>query len=171
MVILAGVIAEVQQLKAVVVASAGNDASYEPTYPAALPGVVGVGGLAAYGPAAFTNWGPWVRACAPAVDVVSTFFENWDGLMPALDVMGDPDLFDGWAVWSGTSFAAPAVVAALCREMADCGYTAQEAVESVIDSPAKHRVVGLGTVVNLALEPARVPLPPPTPAWVPVADR
>ena len=155
--VLAGVIAQVQSLGGVVVASAGNDGSYEATYPAALPGVVGVGGLAAYGPAPFTNWGPWVRACAPAVDVVSTFFENWLlGQMPALDVMGKPDLFKGWAVWSGTSFAAPAVVAALCREMADCGCTAKQAVESVIDSPSKHRVVGLGTVINLALEPARV---------------
>ena len=62
----------------VVVASAGNDATSRRTYPAALPGVVGVGALDGNRPAAFSNFGPWVDACAPAVDVVSTFFDYVD---------------------------------------------------------------------------------------------
>jgi hypothetical protein len=159
--LLAEQIAEVQRRGVVVVASAGNDATHRRAYPAALPDVVGVGGLAAYGPAPFTNYGDWVRACAPAVNVVSTFFANFDGAMPVLDAMGDPDNFNGgaanvatavaWAVWSGTSFAAPAVVAALSRTMADCGCSAVEAVERLIDNPARSRMPGLGTVVNVAL--------------------
>ncbi len=108
---LAEFVAKVQVTGAVVVASAGNDASYRPVYPAALPDVVSVGGLGAYGPAGFTNYGNWVRACAPVVDVVNCFFNSFNGDMPQLDAMGDPDQFEGWAVWSGTSFAAPAVVA------------------------------------------------------------
>ncbi len=148
---LGTLVTAVQLTGAVVVASAGNDASPRRTYPAALPEVVGVGGLGPYGPAPFTNYGDWVRACAPAVNVVSTFFRNWNGGMLRLDAMLDPDDFDGWAVWSGTSFAAPAVVAALCREMQAYRCNAQEAVERVVDNPARVRVLGLGTVINLAL--------------------
>ena len=169
MLALADAVGAVQNLGGVVVASAGNDASWVPTYPAALPGVVGVGGLGPYGPAPFTNWGPWVRACAPAVDVVSTFFEDFNGDVPQLDAMGDPDDFDGWAVWSGTSFAAPAVVAALCREMLLCGGTAQDAVATVIDGPGLHRVPGLGTVINLAVEPSCAPPPPPA-NWIHIPE-
>jgi subtilisin family serine protease len=159
--LLAEQISEVQRRHVVVVASAGNDATCRRSYPAALTDVVSVGGLGAYGPAPFTNYGDWVRACAPAVNIASTFFVNFDGDMPVFDAMGDPDNFDGgssnaptkrgWAVWSGTSFAAPAVVAALCRTMADCGCTAVGAVQRLIDNPARTRTPGLGTVVNIAL--------------------
>ena len=93
-------------------------------------------------------------------DLVSTFFDDFDGPVPAPDVMGDPDHFVGWAVWSGTSFAVPIVVAALAREMERCQCNAKEAVERVIDDPALYRVPGLGTVVNLALgSPESLPAP------------
>ena len=147
------IVSDLQRTGAVVVASAGNNASFRRTSPAALDDVVSVGGLGPFGPAPFTNYGDWVRACAPAVDVVSTFFENFNGRALTPDAMGDPDQFSGWAVWSGTSFAAPAVVAALCREMADCGCDARTAVEHVIDNPARYRIMGLGTVVNLTTSP------------------
>ena len=87
----------------VVVASAGNDATCQPAYPAALPDVVAVGALGQFGPAPFTNYGPWVRACAPGVDVVSTFFEQWQSTIDAAE------RYEEWVRWSGTSFAAPAV--------------------------------------------------------------
>ena len=63
---------------AVVVASAGNDSTSRPYYPAALPGVIGVGAVDADGRAAFSNFGSWVDACTPGVDVVSTFFTTFD---------------------------------------------------------------------------------------------
>ncbi len=98
---------------AIAVGSAGNDRSSRPYFPAALPSVIGVGGLAADGKAWFTNFGTWVDACAPAVDVVSTFF---DGFTETVD---DETLrhYDGWARWSGTSFAAPKVAAVIAQEM------------------------------------------------------
>ena len=68
----------------VVVASAGNNASATAFFPAALPDVVAVGGLDSAGRAPFSNYGPWVDACAPAVDVVSTFFTDFG-------------VFHGWA--------------------------------------------------------------------------
>ena len=147
---LAAAVRHAQRAGAVVVASAGNDGTCRPTYPAALPGVVGVGAVGPTGPAPFTNYGPWVRACAPGVDLVSSFFTAFDG--PGRAVLGgsDPDKFESWAVWSGTSFAAPVVVAALAREMRCFGVTAEEAVRRVIDRPGLLRLHDLGTVVNLA---------------------
>ena len=107
----------------VVVAAAGNDASCRPTYPAVLPGVVGVGAVNGEGrPAPFSNYGPWVRASSLGVDVVSSFFE-WDGARPRPGESGDRDDFShAWATWSGTSFAAPHVAALIAgRMIADGG--------------------------------------------------
>lgn len=145
--LLASSVAGAQARGYVVVASAGNDGTCRPSYPAALPGVVAVGAVGPCGPAAFTNHGSWVRACAPGVDLVSTFFAGWDGAAPAT-AGADPDAYVGWACWSGTSFAAPVVVGALAREMAVTGCTATEAVTRLIDNPALLRIPGLGTVVN-----------------------
>jgi hypothetical protein len=139
--LLAEAVRSLQEAGTVVVASAGNDATCRPSFPAAFPGVVAVGALGPNGPAHFTNYGPWVRACAPGVDVVSTFFTRWT---PG---QGDREL-DEWVRWSGTSFAAPAVVGALARAMRDGIPTARDAVERVIDDPGLFRIPGLGTVVN-----------------------
>jgi subtilisin family serine protease len=147
---LGKVVRDLQRAGTVLVASAGNDATCRPTYPAAFPGVIAVGALGPYGPAHFTNYGNWVRACAPGVNVVSTFFDD----CPA---PGGGE-FDGWATWSGTSFAAPAVVGALAHAMladrADLDDPEQRreararAVQRLIDDPGLFRIPGLGAVVN-----------------------
>ena len=132
----------------VVVASAGNDATCRPAFPAAHPEVIAVGALGCHGPAWFTNHGPWVDACAPGVDVVSTFVFH-DG--PAKEACGtDPDEYDGWAKWSGTSFAAPKVAAAIAREMIASGIDAEAAAQKVVFDRGLYRMPELGTVVNLA---------------------
>ncbi|HVM52452.1 MAG TPA: S8/S53 family peptidase [Acidimicrobiales bacterium] len=146
--VLAAAVRRVQQAGAVVVASAGNEGTCRAVYPAAFPGVVSVGALGPHGPAPFTNHGPWVRACAPGVDLVSSFFSDFDGASPPTGGV-DPDRFESWAVWSGTSFATPVVVAALAREMACYGLSAADAVARVVDDPGLVRIPDLGTVVNL----------------------
>ncbi len=148
--VLGEAIDDVQADGAVVVASAGNDASCRPTYPAALPGVIGVGAIGPTGAAPFTNYGPWVRACAPGVDLTSTFFTGFDGLEEAPPGAADPDRFDGFATWSGTSFSAPIVAGAIAQAMQrDPLLTPDAAAARVLDEPGLLRLTDLGTVVNV----------------------
>ncbi len=100
------------------VAAAGNQATCRPYFPAGLNEVKGIGAVGAGGRAWFSNWGGWVDACAPGVDVVSTFFDFSEdlSLFPDLDDL-KPRVYKGWARWSGTSFSAPKVAAALAQEM------------------------------------------------------
>ena len=145
--VLAEAIADLYHQGTVVVASAGNDGTSLPMYPAVLPYVVAVGALDHEGaPAPFTNYGPWVRACALGVEVVSTFFTGFDGAHP-VQAGDDIDRFRGWAAWSGTSFAAPRVVAELAKHMRDTNQTALEAVQAKIDSAELDRKPLLGTVI------------------------
>jgi subtilisin family serine protease len=142
----------------IVVASAGNDGTSRKSYPAAYENVISVGALGPNGAAPFTNWGGWVRACAPGVDVASAFW-SFDGAKGRNECC-EFDTFENWALWSGTSFAAPIVAAALARELSRSGVPAggdmlkraRRVIESMIDHPRLHRIPCLGTVIN----------PPPT---------
>ena len=134
----------------VVVASAGHDLMSRPIYPAALPGVIGVAALERDRPASFTNWGPWVRACTVGVDVLGMFVERPDS-------PSDGPVYNGWATWSGTSFAAPRVAAAIALEIHQRlgGATsvpsdlASEVVFDLVDSSNLFRLPCLGTVLNI----------------------
>lgn len=144
---MAHAVASLSEAGSVVVASAGNDATCLPMYPAVLPQVVSVAALDHDAEAAvFTNYGHWVRACTAGVEIRSLFFDQFNGAEPA-DADGDPDHFQGWATWSGTSFAAPRVVAALAQRVAN-GSTPQEAVEALVEAESLTRKPMLGTVVN-----------------------
>jgi subtilisin family serine protease len=88
-----------------VVAAAGNEASDEPSFPAAIPGVVAVTATDAQGRFAwFSNHGPWVTLAAPGINVVTTTSAP------------GPAMATGQR--TGTSFSSPIVagVAALLRE-------------------------------------------------------
>ncbi len=136
---------------AVIIASAGNDGICRPMFPAAFPEVIGVAALAPNGPAPFSNHGDWVDASAPGTDLISAFYNFYDGALPAhpLPGSGDPDHFEQWARWSGTSFAAPVVAAAVLRTMALTRRSANDAVDTVVRGPGLLRLPGFGTVVNL----------------------
>ncbi len=128
----------------VVVASAGNEASARLQYPAALPNVVSVGALGPTGRAWFSNYGPWVDACAPGVEVLSTYLYQQE-------TSGLRRTYNGYARWSGTSFAAPKVGAVIAREMYTSlipGDTARAAWHR-LSSDARFRYPDLGVVFNL----------------------
>lgn len=140
----------------VVVASAGNSNVSVPEYPAAFKGVVGVGAL---GPdkkrADFSNFGPWVDACAPGVDVHSTFV---DWRPPHSAGAADESSFDGYARWSGTSFSTPAVAATIAVRRSPGGWrqflwflrprNARLAADALLNDPGNTRLPGLGAVVK-----------------------
>jgi hypothetical protein len=132
----------------VLVASAGNDGICIPQYPAAFDEVIGVAAVGPAGPPPWTNYGDWVDACAPGVELVSAFFADFDGAFPMMNSV-DIDRFKEWACWSGTSFSAPVVVAALAREMVVGDCDAREAVQRVVHAGHLLRLPCLGTVVNL----------------------
>src|SRR6266498_3319073 len=131
---LAQVLDELGAMGVLVVAAAGNYATSRPFFPAALAGrpkdqvpvpVLSVGALNPDGTVAlFSNDGSWVRCFATGAAIVSTFPTDVNGSRTpavALSVGNqppnrrrtlDPDNFrSGFAVWSGTSFAAPLVAA------------------------------------------------------------
>nr|WP_232523488.1 S8/S53 family peptidase [Nocardioides sp. MAH-18] len=117
----------------VVVASAGNDATSRPAFPAGfarwrddegpiafdptVAPIISVGALNPNGTdALFSNAGPWVRAYAPGAAVLSTMPAFRGGYEPVARTRAydrvreaiDPDDFrGGFAVWTGTSFSAP----------------------------------------------------------------
>jgi subtilisin family serine protease len=124
------------------VSAAGNQSTSRPYFPAAVHGIVGVGGLGQNDRAWFTNFGGWVDACAPAIDVISTFFEPNPG-----SGLSEPP-FTGWARWSGTSFAAPKVAGAIAQDMYLHGGTPHEAWRRLSDHK-RYRFPDLGTVFNV----------------------
>ena len=124
------------------IAAAGNQSTSRPYFPAALPSIVGVGALGEADKAWFTNFGGWVDACAPGIDVVSTFFVERDDGAPA-----EPPL-TGWARWSGTSFSAPKVAGAVAQEMYLTQSTAREAWRR-LSHHSRYRFPDLGTVFNV----------------------
>jgi subtilisin family serine protease len=131
--------------RTVVVACAGNQASDRPFWPAALKHVIAVAALDGTDRAEFSNYGWWVDACAPGVDVMSCFV-RFDGPRPRVRGI-DPDAFRGYAAWSGTSFAAPAVAGEIARLAAAEHLPAPAAADRLLD-PARHRALpDLGVIL------------------------
>ncbi len=152
--VLAETIERVQELGWLIVASAGNNGSCRPSRPASLPEVVSVGAYGPDGPAWFSNYGPWVDACASGVNIVSKFPGPED---QTLTVRGElqTDIFTtGWASWSGTSFAAPYVAAIIARWIADRAASSDretayaDALAALITEPTALRIHNYGTVVS-----------------------
>ena len=131
----------------IIVASAGNNADCRITWPAGFDHVNAIGALNGSAPAWFTNYGKWVNACAQGVEIVSNFY---DTPMPpaAASRYREASDFNGWATWSGTSFAAPIVAATLAQEVLTTGATPRVAVERLIEPPELFRLEYLGTVIN-----------------------
>jgi len=124
-----------------VVAASGNDGERDrPFWPAAFssadePWAERVVAVAAHDGdrlPAWSNTGPWVTVAAPGADVCSTYVHH-------------PEFATGWAVWSGTSFATPFVVAAIVKQLRTTP-SPLEALHAVLDSATKRygSYLGLG---------------------------
>ena len=111
---------------ALVFAAAGNDGTDVPCWPAASKRVVAVGALAPdLTPAAWSNRGFWVDCSTVAEGIVSTYVSGAES--PELDPCPDSFGANAWAVWTGTSFAAPQVAAAVAHVARKDGCPPREA--------------------------------------------
>ncbi|WP_100447368.1 S8 family peptidase [Glycomyces xiaoerkulensis] len=147
-----------------VVAAAGNQSSDRPFFPAAFAAfprpddsapVLSVGALNPNrNVAMFSNDGPWVSCFATGAGLVSTFPQEARGsLMPDRRTRAtfadrhreshDPDDFSsGFAVWGGTSFAAPIAASFLVNTMAELG-------PDVVEDSAKAAARARGAIERL----------------------
>lgn len=117
-----------------VVGAAGNENSGLAVFPAALERVIGVASLNRYGqPSHWSNRADWVEFSAIGEGVVSTYLEGEEQPGtgdPADPYDPEPDIWVGptpWAVWTGTSFAAPQIAARLAEILATEKGTVDEA--------------------------------------------
>ncbi|MDQ4213890.1 S8 family serine peptidase [Microbacterium sp. ASV81] len=152
----------------VVVCSAGNDATERPAAPAALydwgpdsgiaPGseaglapqiVVGALNPSGRSVALFSNIGEWVQTYVIGVSVLSTLPVSFDGGVQAgmrddaddrrRETLDPDDFAGGFAVWSGTSFAAPVVAGRIAHALGSAGPSVRgpegvpDAVQGVLD--------------------------------------
>lgn len=134
-----------------IVAAAGNNGTEEPIYPAALDWVVAVAALQAVDPASgqspggaeWSSHGSWVTCSTVGEGIISTFVKGEEDPQFGRDVYPQ----DSWAVWSGTSFAAPQIAALIARKCRD-GMSPQAAVDDLF--PTTNRPAdGYGTRVEL----------------------
>ncbi len=114
----------------VIVAAAGNFGDHFPCWPAGLEGVEAVAGLTAdLKPARWSSHGIHVRFSTVAEGIRSTFVTGREA--PVFD--REPEEFpqDAWALWSGTSFAAPQIAGAVARICQELGMSPREAVDKL----------------------------------------
>ncbi len=114
-----------------VIASAGNDHTSKPFYPAAFPEVLGVCSSTRHTrvKAAYSNYGPWVSLCAPGLQYVTRPLQPGD-------------------IASGTSFASPVVAGALGQLLLDAPCASPRAglraLRRTADLPTEQQEPGAG---------------------------
>ena len=109
-----------------VVAAAGNGGDTRPMWPGAFRQVVSVAGLTAdHRAAPWSSHGFWVDCSTVAEGICGPFVQGSE----SYEFTADPDTFpaDSFALWSGTSFAAPQVAGAVAALMHEHGVGARRA--------------------------------------------
>lgn len=118
--------------EALVVAAAGNFGHARECYPAAFPTVTAVAALTQdLSPAEWSSRGAWVDVCTIGEGVRSTFVPGIES--PVTDPRREEFPENAWALWSGTSFAAPQVAGAIAKIAIDDGVTPTEAKRRLLE--------------------------------------
>jgi len=115
-----------QGREVLVVAAAGNGGDTRPMWPAAFRQVIAVAGLtASHHAAPWSSHGFWVDCSTVAEGICAPFVKGEE----SYEFTADPDDFpaDSFALWSGTSFAAPQVVGKVAALMHEHGVGARTA--------------------------------------------
>jgi subtilisin family serine protease len=116
----------------IVVAAAGNYGHDRPCYPAAFPTVTAVAAVTqGLLPAEWSSRGAWVDVCTIGEGVRSTFVPGKES--PATDYRFEVFEQDPFALWSGTSFAAPQVAGAIAKIAIDDDVTPIEAKRRLLE--------------------------------------
>ncbi|HET6755462.1 MAG TPA: S8/S53 family peptidase [Jiangellaceae bacterium] len=119
-------------LDAIVVAAAGNFGHERPCFPAAFPTVTAVAALTqGMLPAEWSSRGAWVDVSTIGEGVRSTYVPGTES--PSVDTDFEEFPKDAWALWSGTSFAAPQVAGAIAKIAIDEDLTPTEAKRRLLE--------------------------------------
>jgi len=140
---------KVRQSGAVVIAAAGNSGFDRKTWPAAFPGVIGVGALGGdwRGRATFSNFGPWVDVYAPGRDLVNAYATGTYTCY-VYPYAGTVRNFYGMAKWSGTSFSTPIVTGLIASRISRTGETPRQAAAALLAEARSQAIPGVGPVLR-----------------------
>jgi subtilisin family serine protease len=131
-----------------IVAAAGNFGRARPVFPAAFPfpNVVAVAGLTqGFAPAQWSSRGSWVDCSTLGEGIWSTYVKGSES--PIIDPKPDKFGDDAWALWTGTSFAAPQIAGAVAKVAQEHELTPRDALEKVLDGGSK--IPGYGRAVEI----------------------